>query len=241
MGQSVHGRSSVFLNLSRLLAFHLIALMEGYMKDWKVAAAMIALMVSGTAQAQTAFYWPAPEAQPAGEAKRYYLPMGTPLMLRTRTQVSTKDNKPGDRLYLEVAESVSFRGQIIIPIGAPVFAEVSRVQRNGHFGKKGKLEIRLISAETPSGPVRLSGAAYDEGKSGTAASVATMALLSGLGFLIHGTSAELAPGTPVQAYLAEPLRFTWYPDAGPRGAMEQARSDSFNGPAPGFSISGAPD
>lgn len=211
------------------------------MKDWKVAAAMIALVVSGTAQAQTAFYWPAPEAQPAGEAKRYYLPMGTPLMLRTRTQVSTKDNKPGDRLYLEVAESVSFRDQIIIPIGAPVFAEVSRVQRNGHFGKKGKLEIRLISVETPSGPVRLSGTAYDEGKSGTAASVATMALLSGLGFLIHGTSAELAPGTPVQAYLAEPLRFTWYPDAGPRGAMERARSDSFNGPAHGFSISGAPD
>ena len=211
------------------------------MKDWKVAAAMIALVVSGTAQAQTAFYWPAPEAQPAGEAKRYYLPMGTPLMLRTRTQISTKDNKPGDRLYLEVAESVSFRGQIVIPIGAPVFAEVSRVQRNGHFGKKGKLEIRLISAETPSGPVRLSGTAYDEGKSGTAASVATMALVSGLGFLIHGTSAELAPGTPVQAYLAEPLRFTWYPEAGPRIAMEQARPDSIKEPAPGFSALGMPD
>src|SRR3546814_3407633 len=115
--------------------------------------------------------------------------MGTPLRLRTRTQVSTKDNKPGNRLYLEVAERVSFRGQVVIPIGGAVVAEVSRVQRNGHFGKKGKLEIRLISVETPSGPVRLRGTAYDEGKSGTAASVATMALLSGLGFLIHGTSA----------------------------------------------------
>lgn len=208
------------------------------MRNWKAAGMMIVLMMGGTAQAQTAFYWPAPEAQSAGEAKRYYLPMGTPLMLRTRTQVSTKDNKPGDRLYLEVAESVSFRGQIVIPIGAPVFAEVSRVQRNGHFGKKGKLEIRLISAETPSGPVRLSGTAYDEGKSGTAASVATMALLSGLGFLIHGTSAELAPGTPVQAYLAEPLRFTWYPEAGPKMAIQQARPDRFNEAAPGFSALG---
>lgn len=211
------------------------------MRDWKVMVAMIALVMSGTAQAQTAFYWPAPEAQPVGEAKRYYLPMGTSLMLRTRTQVSTKDNKPGDRLYLEVAESVSFRGQIVIPVGAPAFAEVSRVQRNGHFGKKGKLEIRLISAETPNGPVRLSGSAYDEGKSGAAVSVATMALLSGLGFLIHGTSAELAPGAPVQAYLAEPLRFTWYPEVGPMIAMQQARPDSFNEPAPGFSTMGAPD
>lgn len=211
------------------------------MRNWEAAGAVMMLAVSGAAQAQTAFYWPAPEAQPVGEAKRYYLPMGTPLMLRTRTQISTKDNKPGDRIYLEVAESVSFRGQIIIPIGAPVFAEVSRVQRNGHFGKKGKLEIRLISAETPSGPVRLSGTAYDEGKSGTAASVATMALLSGLGFLIHGTSAELAPGTPVKAYLAEPLRFTWYPEAGSKMAIQQARPDGFNEPTPGFSILGAQD
>lgn len=211
------------------------------MRNWKLTVMMLVLAVSGTARAQSVFHWPAPEAELVGEAKRYYLPMGTPLMLRTRTQVSTKDNKPGDRLYLEVAESVSFRGQVVIPVGAPVFAEVSRVQRNGHFGKKGKLEIRLISAETPNGPVRLSGTAYDEGKSGTAASVATMALLSGLGFLIHGTSAELAPGAPVQAYLAEPLRFTWYPEAGPMVAMQQARPDSFNEPAPGFSTMGAPD
>jgi len=115
-------------------------------------------MLCGTAQAQSAFTWPAPEVQSAGEAKRYYLPMGTPLVVRTRTQISTKDNKAGDRLSLEVAESVSCRGQTVIPIGAPVLAEVSRVQRNGHFGKKGKLEIRLIGAETPHGPVRLGAA-----------------------------------------------------------------------------------
>lgn len=205
------------------------------MRNWKAASAAVVLLMSGTAHAQSVFHWPAPEGQPVGEAKRYYLPMGTPLMLRTRTQISTKDNKSGDRLYLEVAESVSFRGQIIIPIGVPVIAEVSRVQRNGHFGKKGKLEIRLISAETPSGPVRLSGTAYDEGKSGTAASVATMALFSGLGFLIHGTSAQLPPGTPVQAYLAEPLRFTWYPRAGTEILVQQARPDRYSEAAPGFS------
>src|SRR3546814_9868014 len=66
----------------------------------------------------------------------------------------------------------------------------------------------------------------DLGKSGTAASVATMALLSGLGFLIHGTSAELAPGTPVQAYLAERLRFTWYPEAGAKMAIQQDRKST---------------
>lgn len=165
-----------------------------------------ALSASG-AHAQGYVYWPAPQAS-ATATPRYYLPMGTPLLLTTRTQVSTLENRPGDRVYLNVAESVSFRGQVVIPIGAPVVAEVTRVQRNGHFGRKGKLEIQLLYAETPSGPVRLTGRSYDEGKSGTLASVATMAFVSGLGFLIHGTSGRIEPGTTVQAYLAEPMVFT---------------------------------
>jgi len=212
------------------------------MRNWKTVAALAAFMVAGTAQAQTVFHWPAPEAQSVGEAKRYYLPMGTPLMLKTRTQVSTKDNKPGDRVYLEVAESVSFRGQIIIPIGAPVVGEVASFQRNGHVGKKGKIELRLLYAETPSGPVRLLGSAYDEGTSGTAASVATMVLLSPLGgFFIHGTSAEIPPGTPVQAHLAENLRFTWYPQSGSKVALLPATPDSYEAAKPGVSGLGVSD
>lgn len=46
---------------------------------------------------------------------------------------------------------------------------------------------------------------------------------------------------PVQAYLAEPLRFTWYPEAGPRVAIQQARPDGLNEPAPGFSAWGMRD
>ena len=208
----------------------------------KTAAALAAFMVSGAAEAQSVFHWPAPEAQPVGEAKRYYLPMGTPLMLKTRTQVSTKHNKPGDRVYLEVAESVSFRGQIIIPIGAPVVGEVARFQRNGHVGKKGKIEIRLLYAETPNGPVRLTGSSRDEGTSGTALSVGTMVLLSPLGgFLIHGTSAKIDAGTTVEAYLAEPLRFTWYPETGPKLALLPATPDSYQNAKPGFSGLGSPD
>lgn len=202
------------------------------MSKWIAVSAVAALVIGGAAQAQTTYHWPAPEMASAGEGQRFYLPMGTPLMLKTRTLVSTKDNKPGDRIYLEVAESVSFRGQVVIPIGSPVVGEVSQVQRNGHVGKKGKIEIRLIQAETPNGPVRLTGTGYDEGKSGTAASVATMALLSGIGgFLIHGTSGYIHAGTPVQAYLAEPMRFTWYPDSMPAHATltpavpDMARAD----------------
>ena len=77
-------------------------------------------------------------------------------------------------------------------------------------------EVRLLYVQTPSGPVRRTGSAYDEGKSGTALSIGAMVFVSEIGgFFIPGTSAELPPGTPVEAYLAEPPKFTWYPQTEP--------------------------
>jgi hypothetical protein len=175
------------------------------MRNFGLAVAAMGL-AANAASAQDVVYWAAPRTSPAiGE---YYFPMGTAINLATRTQISTKDNKSGDKIYFDVAESLLFRGQVVVPAGSVAVGEVSRVQRNRHFGRKGKLEIRLLYVQTPHGPVRLSGSAYDEGVSGTAASVATMLFVSGLGFLIHGTSGYIQPGAPVQAYLADPLRFT---------------------------------
>ncbi len=177
------------------------------MQKAMMVAAMIGVMSGTAAEAQDVFQWtaPAPAGAQSGEAR--FFEMGTPLMLRTRTEVSTKTSKPGDRLYLEVAESLSFDGQVVVPIGAPAVAEVIRSERNGHFGKKGKIDIRLLYVQTPSGPVRLTGQAADQGVSGTAASVATILFVSPLGFLIHGTSGTIPFGTAVQAHLAVPLCF----------------------------------
>ena len=182
------------------------------MKSMIASACALTLLGCGAAQAQTTIYWPAPRGTDAPGA-RYEFPMGTPLSLITRTQISTKDNKAGDRIYFEVAESLTFRGQIVVPVGAVAVGEVTRSERNGHFGKKGKLEIRLLYVQTPSGPVRLTGRSYDEGKSGTVASFATMFFVSGLGFLIHGTSGAIPAGTPVQGYFADPMIFTYNPPA----------------------------
>lgn len=165
-------------------------------------------LVSGTcAQAQDVFYWPAPAAGSQG-TQALFFEEGTPLTLRTRTEVSTRDAKPGDRLHLEVAESLSHQGQVIVPVGAPAVAEVVRSDRSGHFGRKGKVDIRLLYVQTPSGPVRLTGQAADQGIDHAALSIGTFVLVSPLGFLIRGTSARIPFGTSVQAYLAEPLRFT---------------------------------
>ena len=161
-------------------------------------------LMGGTANAQSFNYWP---SAPTVGARTMYIPMGTQLTLISRTQVSTKDSKAGDRIYFTVAETMSFRGQVVIPAGAVAVGEVARSDRNGYLGKKGKIDVNLLYVETPNGPVRLSGGANNEGVSGLIPSVATIVLVSPLGYLIHGTSAHIPPGTPVQAYLAEDLRF----------------------------------
>lgn len=183
---------------------------EGKLGKFVLAGLVSSLTLNATALAQETVYWPASASQQIS-GQSFHFPMGTPISLVTRTQLTTKDNKAGDRIYLEVAESLVFRGQIVVPVGSLAVGEVVRSERNGHFGKKGKLEIRLLHVQTPSGPVRLTGRSYDEGKSGTAASVATMVLVSGLGFLIHGTSGKIEAGSNVIAYLADPLLFTLSP------------------------------
>lgn len=170
----------------------------------------LGLAAAAPASAQTMIVWPAPVAA-AQAASTSYFPIGTPLRLVTRTEVSSKENKPGDRLYLTVAEDLTYRGQVIVPAGSVAVGEVADMQRNGHFGKKGKLGIQLLHVETPSGPIRLSGRAGDEGTSATAVSIATIALVSWTGMFIHGTSAYLPSGTPVAGYLAQDLRFAARP------------------------------
>ena len=118
-------------------------------------------LMGGTANAQSFNYWPS-----SASARSMYIPMGTQLTLISRTQVSSKDNKPGERIYFTVAETMSFRGQVVIPAGAVAVGEVARSDRNGYLGKKGKIDINLLYVETPNGPVRLSGGANNQGTSG---------------------------------------------------------------------------
>ena len=190
---------------------------------------MSAIGAAGAAHAQTA-YWPAPTSA-SQMARTSYFPLGTPLTLTTRTEVSTKDNKAGDRFYLEVAENLSYRGQVVVPAGSVAVGEVARVQRNGHFGKKGKVDIALLYVQTPAGPIRLTGKSNDEGTSGAITSFATIALVSPLGFLVHGTSARIPAGALVRGYLAQDLRFAIDPRAAqtasvPQGTGAEATPDS---------------
>lgn len=181
------------------------------MRHYLTAGAIGALVICGVAQAQYSVHWPAPVAA-TNAGQSYHLPMGTPIALVTRTQISSKSSKAGDRVYFDVAESIAFRGQVVVPVGAIAVGEVVRSDRNGHFGKKGKVDVRLLYAETPHGPVRLSGQTFDRGKSGVGPMAVAVVAVGVFGFLVHGTSATIPHGTAVTAYFAEPLRFAYQPE-----------------------------
>ncbi len=72
------------------------------MKQATIAIATLAVLVGGTASAQESYYWPAP-TRVVDAARTTEFPIGTPLATITRTEVNTKQMKPGDRVYLEVA------------------------------------------------------------------------------------------------------------------------------------------
>lgn len=173
------------------------------------AGIVLASLVPAVASAQYSVHWAAPAATNGAYA---YLPMGTPLQLTTRTELNTKDNHAGDRFYLEVAEPITYRGQVVVPVGSIAVGEVTRSERNGHFGKRGQLAIRLHYVETPSGQVRLSGRLDRTGQGQGLLAIGGGAVIAWPMLFIHGTSGRLPADSAVTAYLADDLRFNLQSD-----------------------------
>lgn len=175
-----------------------------------LAVAVATVAAPTVAAAQERVQWAAPAPTTGRTA---YLPMGTALQLTTRLELNTKQNATGDRFYLEVAEPVVYRGQVIIPAGAIAVGEIMRAERNGYFGKRGRLDIRLNYVQTPSGPVRISGRLARAGTGQELLSIGGALFVSWPMMFIHGTSGRVPADTSITAYLADDLRFSVQGDA----------------------------
>lgn len=93
-----------------------------------------------------------------------------------------------------------------IPAEAVVVGQLSQADRCGAFGKKGKLEVQLLYAVLPGGPVRISGGIEARGKGGAADAVATAAAFRLLPFVATGRSAEIPAGPQVSGRLDREFR-----------------------------------
>jgi hypothetical protein len=153
---------------------------------------------------------PVPAQQPLqiapASSQQVFLRAGTPLTLKTLTQLTTKGKhlKVGDRFSLEVADPVSLQGQVVIPVGSNAVGEVTSIRNKGMWGKSGNIETRMLYVTANDRRIRLSGAVSDKGVKAGGGAIATSAIVFlPAGFFMTGTSAVIPPGTRVTALLDE--------------------------------------
>lgn len=147
---------------------------------------------------------PAAAEKPANAAAtpaRLLLPSGTLIDLVTRDAISTRKNVKGDLIYLRVAAPVVVDGATAIPADTLVIAQLTRAEKRGAFGRSGKLDMQLLYAELPGGPLRVSGTIEARGKKDAGDTAATAVAFLALPFIATGRSAEIPAGAEVSGRL----------------------------------------
>lgn len=169
-------------------------------------ALALAGVSGGVAQAQTA----QPAIAPIAAGNAGMLRVGTEVPLKLSEELTTKGKllKVGYRFHLEVASNVMVDGRIVIPAGSPAMGEVTEVRNKGMWGKSGHITARILYTIVNGRQIRLTGNFDEKGTTGTAGVVGAVALLPVAGFFTTGTSAKIASGTPVKAFVDEDVALT---------------------------------
>ena len=166
----------------------------------------LCLIEPTSAQQPVANSAPVPAPLVVASSAAPVLHIGQEISLRTLVELTTlkKSLAVGQRVPLEVAESVMINGQVVIPVGTPAMGEITTVRNKGMWGKSGAFAGRVIYLRVGDRQIRLSGIFDDKGHAGGGAAVATSAIVFlPAGFFMTGTSAKLPVGTPVKGFLDE--------------------------------------
>jgi hypothetical protein len=141
---------------------------------------------------------------PAQHAKQVVIPDGIELSVVTTETISSKTATEGDPLTFKVDEDLKVDGVVVIEKGAIVKGIISDAKKNGHFGKGGKLSVRIESTTTvDKQPIKLRASKGREGDDKTGTTVALVVLFGPLGFLKHGKNAEIKEGTKIKVFTDE--------------------------------------
>lgn len=178
----------------------------------QAAPAPIPVPPAPQATALPAYSAPIAAPMTVAPAPQNMLHAGTAIQLETRDNLTTehKQLKVGQRFDLDVLQPVILDGQVAIPAGSRAVGEVVTVRNKGMWGKSGGITCRVLYVEANGQRLRLNGTFDDRGETGTAGVVAAVAFVPVAGFFVTGTSAKIAPGSHVTAFLAEevPVQFT---------------------------------
>ncbi|MGG6269746.1 hypothetical protein ACQ4M3_34565 [Leptolyngbya sp. AN03gr2] len=126
---------------------------------------------------------------------------GTPVKLKFRQTVSSKDTNLGATIEFEVVEDVLVKNRIVIAKGAIAKGKVTKVQGAGMLGRKGKLEIALQEVTLVTGE-RVSIRGSQQAGGGHAGGIiAVAAVINPLALLFKGRQAVYEAGTEVPAFV----------------------------------------
>lgn len=135
------------------------------------------------------------------------LKQGTPIHLATDSEMSSHDNRVGDRVDLRVLDAVSLNGHTVISVGTRGVGEVTLVRRKGMWGKSGRIEFRPLYLMLGGRQIPISAhqMTKEHGETGTVGVVASIVVLPLAGFFVTGTSATIPRGSTVDAQLSQDL------------------------------------
>ncbi|OJY68683.1 MAG: hypothetical protein BGP16_05460 [Sphingobium sp. 66-54] len=179
-------------------------------------AGLLALLVAVPSFAQQGVVVPSSSPAPAIAAAILepspgldVLRAGTEIPLIVREELTTKKKKlrVGQRFQMEVSAAVVQGGVTVIPAGTPAVGEITEVRNKGMWGKSGYIGARVVSLRLGDRHIRLTGTFDDKGVTGTGGVVASIALVPLAGFFTTGTSAFIASGSAVKAFLDEDVQF----------------------------------
>ncbi len=146
------------------------------------------------------------QVQTHANGNKLVLPRSTRLGFRLAQTLSSKKAKRGDLVRFTLRDGITHQGMMIVPAGSPAIGEVIRAQENGFMGRGGRLAVRMLYLDLPSGPVRVSGPLGGAGRDQTVLATAVTTATLGIVFFVKGKSAVIKEGTPLDVTLDREAR-----------------------------------
>lgn len=131
------------------------------------------------------------------------LPKDTPVHLMVVNEVTTKSHHVAHRFKLRVHKAVMLNGQVVFPVGATAWGEVTSADDSGNIGKSGRLAATLLYVEVDETRYPISGGTSSRGKSGTAETIMGVLALGPLGLFAKGNNAKIKAGELMTAFTTE--------------------------------------
>lgn len=132
---------------------------------------------------------------------RVKLTNGTPVILRSTEEISSKTKNLNETVNFEVARDVTVDGKIVIKSGTPATATITLLEQQGMIGKAGRVQISLEATKAVDGQrIALRSTVTQGGKDEQATALAGGIICCPLFLLMKGKEATIATGTEVKAY-----------------------------------------